>query len=92
MCDHNSKPIINYEKAKLIEKRLDYFNEVAQMEGSIRMTKYREGYDFYRQVCEKHGLEPINFHYYMLNLSQEQLDAYNERAKTLGGPIEYEVS
>jgi len=56
------------------------------------MTKYREGYDFYRQVCENHGLEPINFHYYMLNLSQEQLDAYNERAKTLGGPIEYEVS
>ncbi|MFJ7887041.1 transcriptional regulator [Lysinibacillus xylanilyticus] len=56
------------------------------------MTDYREGYDFYRQVCVKHGLEPINFHYYILNLSQEQRDAYNERAKTLGGQIEYEVS
>jgi len=56
------------------------------------MTDYREGYDFYRQACEKHGLEPINFHYYILNLSQEQLDAYNERAKTLGGQIQYEVS
>ncbi|TQR36022.1 transcriptional regulator [Lysinibacillus sphaericus] len=56
------------------------------------MTDYRKGYDFYRQVCEKHGLEPINFHYYILNLSQEQLDAYNERAKTLGGQIQYEIS
>ncbi|MEX3743744.1 MULTISPECIES: transcriptional regulator [Lysinibacillus] len=56
------------------------------------MTDYREGYEFYRQVCETHDLEPINFHYYILNLSHEQLNAYNERAKSLGGPIEYEVS
>ncbi|MGE7951074.1 transcriptional regulator [Lysinibacillus xylanilyticus] len=56
------------------------------------MTDYREGYEFYRQVCETHDLEPINFHYYILNLSHEQLKAYNERAKSLGGPIEYEVS
>ncbi|AVK85065.1 transcriptional regulator [Lysinibacillus sp. NPDC047702] len=56
------------------------------------MTDYREGYEFYKQVCEKHGLEPINFHYYILNLSQEQLDAYNEQAKALGGRIEYEIS
>ncbi|WP_054767744.1 hypothetical protein [Lysinibacillus parviboronicapiens] len=56
------------------------------------MTDYRKGYEFYRQMCEKHGLEPINFHYYILNLSQEQLDAYNEEhAKTMGGQIEYEV-
>ncbi|MEA0562595.1 transcriptional regulator [Lysinibacillus irui] len=56
------------------------------------MTDYRDGYEFYRQVCEEHGLEPINFHYYMLNLSQEQLDAYNQHAKTSGGSIEYEIS
>lgn len=56
------------------------------------MTDYREGYEFYRQVCEEYELEPINFHYYMLNLSQEQLDAYNQHAKTSGGSIEYEVS
>jgi len=58
----------------------------------MRMTDYREGYEFYRQVCEEHGLEPINFHYYILNLSQEQLDAYNKQAKSTGGSIEYEVS
>lgn len=56
------------------------------------MTNYREGYEFYRHICEEHGLEPINFHYYILNLSQEQLNAYNEHAKTSGGSIEYEVS
>ncbi|EON72295.1 hypothetical protein [Lysinibacillus sphaericus] len=57
------------------------------------MTDYRKGYEFYRQMSEKHGLEPINFHYYILNLSQEQLDAYNdEQAKALGGEIEYDVS
>lgn len=57
------------------------------------MTDYRKGYEFYRQMCEKHGLEPINFHYYILNLSQKQLDAYNEEhAKTMRGQIEYEVS
>jgi len=58
----------------------------------MRMIDYREGYEFYRHICEKHGLEPINFHYYILNLSQEQLNAYNEHAKTSGGSIEYEVS
>ncbi len=49
------------------------------------MTDYRQGYEFYRQICDQHGLEPINFHYYILNLSQEQLDAYNEQAKIVGG-------
>lgn len=58
----------------------------------MMMTDYREGYEYYRQACEKHGLEPINFHYYILNLSQEQLDAYNHYAKVSGGSIEYEVS
>ncbi|WP_338654413.1 transcriptional regulator [Lysinibacillus sp. Y5S-8] len=53
------------------------------------MTDYREGYEFYRQVCEEHGLEPINFHYY---LSQEQLHAYNQYAKSSEESIEYEVS
>ncbi|MEK5332927.1 MULTISPECIES: transcriptional regulator [unclassified Lysinibacillus] len=56
------------------------------------MTDYRQGYEFYRQVCDKHELEPINFHYYILNLSQEQLDAYNEQAKIVGGHIAYDIS
>lgn len=61
-------------------------------EWGVYMSNYREGYDFYRKMCEKHGLDPINFNYYILNLSQEQLDAYNEQAQKIGGQIEYEVS
>ncbi|MFJ7405963.1 MULTISPECIES: transcriptional regulator [unclassified Lysinibacillus] len=56
------------------------------------MIDYRQGYEFYLQICNKHELEPINFHYYILNLSQEQLDAYNEQAKIIGGHIEYDIS
>jgi len=56
------------------------------------MIDYRQGYEFYRQISDQHGLEPINFHYYIITLSQQQLDAYNEQAKMIGGPIEYEVS
>ena len=48
------------------------------------MTDYREGYEFYRQVCEEHGLEPISFRYYIIQLSQQQLSAYNMQAKQLG--------
>ncbi|ATP40258.1 transcriptional regulator [Solibacillus sp. R5-41] len=44
------------------------------------MNDYRSGYEYYKRACENFGLEPINFHYYILNLSQEQLDAYNCRA------------
>ena len=51
------------------------------------MADYQKGYEFYLKMCEKHELEPINFHYYILNLSQEQLDAYNEQAITFGGQI-----
>ncbi|RUL53934.1 MULTISPECIES: transcriptional regulator [Lysinibacillus] len=49
------------------------------------MGDYRIGYEYYKQACQQHGLEPINFHYYILNLSQEQLDAYNERAEQKRG-------
>lgn len=54
------------------------------------MTDYREGYEYYVKMCIQYDLEPINFNYYILNLTQEQLDAYNEQAKLTGGPIEYE--
>ncbi|WP_332645736.1 transcriptional regulator [Lysinibacillus sp. 54212] len=53
------------------------------------MTDYRQAYEHYKQACEEHGLEPINFHYFILNLSQEQLDAYNERAQQKRGQDEY---
>lgn len=45
------------------------------------MNDYRTAYEYYREACQEHDLEPINFHYFILNLSQEQLDAYNKRAE-----------
>lgn len=54
------------------------------------MNDYRIGYEYYKQACIKHGLEPLNFHYYILNLSVEQLEAYNAvAAQRIGGNREY---
>ncbi|MEK4229536.1 transcriptional regulator [Solibacillus sp. FSL H8-0538] len=53
------------------------------------MSDYRSGYEYYRKACEEHGLEPINFHYFILNLSHEQLDTYNERAQQKRGRNEF---
>jgi len=44
------------------------------------MNNYQRGYEYYKSACKKHGLEPINFHYFILKLSQEQLDMYNQYA------------
>ncbi|HJH11695.1 MAG TPA: transcriptional regulator [Metalysinibacillus jejuensis] len=44
------------------------------------MQDYRTGYEYYKKACEAHGLKPINFHYYIMTLSEEQLAAYNESA------------
>ena len=44
------------------------------------MVDYNAGYDYYKQACHEYGLKPINFAFYLLSLSKEQLDAYNERA------------
>lgn len=45
------------------------------------MANYKDGYDYYVFKCEEFGVEPINYYYYILNLSQQQLDAYNKRAE-----------
>lgn len=45
------------------------------------MSNYKDGYDYYVLKCEEFGVEPINYYYYILNLSQQQLDAFNERAE-----------
>ena len=45
------------------------------------MIDYNIGYDYYKQACQQYGMEPINFSYFLLSLSKEQLDAYNERAQ-----------
>lgn len=49
------------------------------------MTMYQEGYKMYLEKCEQFGLEPINFRYYVIQLSREQLNAYNEQAKIMEG-------
>ena len=48
------------------------------------MNDYRQAYEYYKQACENHGLEPINFHYFILNLSQEQLNTFNEMTQKRG--------
>lgn len=40
------------------------------------MTDYQIGYEYYKEACVKHHLEPVNFHYFLLNLSEQQLNAY----------------
>ncbi|MFC7687126.1 transcriptional regulator [Ureibacillus sp. GCM10028918] len=49
------------------------------------MSVYRDGYDYYKQACQQYGLEPINFAYFLLSLSKEQLDAFNESAEVKRG-------
>lgn len=44
------------------------------------MTVYRQGYEVYVKKCEQFGLEPINFHYYVLQLTTKQLNAFNHQA------------
>lgn len=45
------------------------------------MTTNRQGYEVYLKKCEQFGLEPVNFHYFIINLSEEQLNAFNDYAK-----------
>ena len=49
------------------------------------MSMYREGYDYYVLKCLDFGLEPINYYYFVQQLSDEQLDAINEQAKLMEG-------
>lgn len=57
------------------------------------MNDYRLGYEYYKEACAKHGLQPINFHYFILNLSEEQLEQFNANAiaRLKGGTNEYAV-
>ncbi len=49
------------------------------------MSMYKEGYDYYLEKCALFGLEPVNFRYYVIQLSEEQLTAFNEQARTMKG-------
>lgn len=53
--------------------------------GLTEMSTYREGYDYYVMKCMDFELEPINFYYYVQQLSQEQLETFNEQAKQMKG-------
>lgn len=48
------------------------------------MTMYRQGYEVYKKKCEQFGLDPVNFRYYVIQLSKAQLDAYNDFAHMEG--------
>ena len=49
------------------------------------MTMYRQGYEVYVEKCEQFGLEPVNFRMYVMQLSTDQLHAFNEQARTFKG-------
>ena len=57
------------------------------------MNDYRLGYDYYKEACMQYGLEPINFHYFILKLSEEQLEQYyaSAVAQLKGGTNEHVV-
>ena len=46
----------------------------------MKMTTYRQGYEVYVKKCEQFGLEPVNFRYYVIQLSQAQLNEFNTYA------------
>lgn len=52
------------------------------------MMDYRIGYEYYKEACERHHLEPVNFHYFLINLSQDQLSAYHTHALEKRGQSE----
>ena len=47
------------------------------------MTMYQEGYEVYVKKCEQFGLKPVNFRLYVMQLSREQLFAFNEQARSM---------
>lgn len=41
------------------------------------MSYFEKGYQMYVEKCEQFGLQPVNFRYYVNQLSYQQLLAYN---------------
>lgn len=39
---------------------------------------YQEAYKSYIGICQGYGMEPINFHHFIRNLTEEQLDEYSK--------------
>lgn len=42
----------------------------------IFMNDYQYAYERYTAACERYDIEPINFHYFLLQLSVDQMHAF----------------
>ena len=49
------------------------------------MTVCKMSYADKSQVGQQHRLEPIYFYYFLLNLSEEQVDTYSQRSELMRG-------
>lgn len=44
------------------------------------MEMYREVYEFYKTICEKYGMESVNFYHFIKHLTEEQLNEFYKQA------------
>lgn len=42
----------------------------------MTMNDYQSAYERYTAACKRYGIEPINYNYFLLQLSVEQMHAY----------------
>lgn len=42
----------------------------------MNMQDYQHAYERYTTACARYSIEPINFHYFLLQLSADQMHAY----------------
>jgi len=54
------------------------------------MKMYQEGYERYRRACEEYGMESMNIHLFVRQLSRDQLNSYNQMAKNMNGSEDYD--
>ncbi len=47
-------------------------------------ANYDEAYEIYKKACAAYDLEPINYHYFVLNLSHQQIQAFIKNAEERG--------
>ena len=44
------------------------------------MEMYRKAYESYLSICKGYGMESINYHHFIKNLTEDQLDEYSKLA------------
>lgn len=42
------------------------------------MKHYKAGYEVYKQACEKHGIDFQDYEFFTIQLTKDQLYAFNE--------------